>query len=93
MSGNMRGHYARGGVSVAIMRYIVYAGMNFNGAEMYYEMIQNKPHFTRAKRGSKVPDGKTHYSIAYRYPDTCEILWHSQSWQRLGHIIKPIEDK
>jgi len=58
---------------------------------MYYEMIQNKPHFTRAKRGTKVPDGKTHYSIAYRFPDVAEIAWHTQGWPRLGHIIKPIE--
>jgi len=58
---------------------------------MYYEMRQNKPHFHMEKTGSKVPDGKTHFSVAYRYPDTAEILWHSQGWLRLGHIIKPIE--
>jgi len=58
---------------------------------MYYEMINNKPVFHRAKRGSRVPDGKTHFSIAYRYPDVAEIAWHSQGWPRLTHIIKLIE--
>ena len=58
---------------------------------MYYEMINNKPVFHRAKRGTKVPSNETHYSIAYRFPDVAEIAWHTQGWARLTHIIKPIE--
>ena len=59
--------------------------------KMYYTMQQNKPSFTSAKVGDKVPARATHFSIAYRYHDTCEILWHTQGWERMGHIVKKIE--
>ena len=59
---------------------------------MYYTIQNNRVsfHSTQMEGSTPVPEGIEHYSLAYRYPSTVEVLWHSQPWPRLTHLIKPI---
>jgi len=59
---------------------------------MYYTIQNNRVSFhpTQVKDSTPVPEGATHYSLAYCYPSTVEVMWHSQLWPRLTHLIKPI---
>jgi len=59
---------------------------------MYYTIQNNRVsfHSTQVESSTPVPKDATHYSLAYRYPSIVEVMWHSQLWPRLTHLIKPI---
>ena len=59
---------------------------------MHYTIQNNRVSFhpIQVENSVPVPTAATHYSLAYRYPITVEVMWHSQPWSRLTHLIKPI---
>jgi len=59
---------------------------------MYYTIQNNRVSFhpNPMENSTPVPKDATYYSLAYCYPSIVEVMWHSQPWPRLTHLIKPI---